>query len=134
LLTLFFQYRMNYNMLIVYFRFHYILKRKIPMTDWIHIEKDPKHIAREKLKAQEMRKTQWWFNKISRGICHYCHATFSPEELTMDHVIPLSRGGRSTKGNIVPCCKDCNNKKKYLTPAEIVLDKLKQENAAQDGN
>ena len=28
------------------------------MSDWIHIEKDPKHVAREKLKAKEMRKLQ----------------------------------------------------------------------------
>lgn len=104
------------------------------MSDWIHIEKDPKHIAREKLKAQEMRKTQWWLNKISRGICHYCQETFSPDKLTMDHVVPLSRGGRSTKGNIVPCCKECNNKKKYLTPAEIVLNKLKQQNTSPQGD
>lgn len=101
------------------------------MSEWIHIEKDQKHIAREKLKAQETRKSQWWKNKILQGICYYCHAKFLPDELTMDHVVPLSRGGRSTKGNIVPCCKTCNNKKKYLTPAEIVLNKLKQQDTAE---
>jgi len=93
------------------------------VSEWIHIEKDQKHIAREKLKAQETRKSQ--------GICYYCQAKFLPDELTMDHVVPLSRGGRSTKGNIVPCCKACNNKKKYLTPAEIVLNKLKQHDTAE---
>jgi len=36
----------------------------------------------------------------------------------MDHVIPLARGGRSVKENLVASCKDCNNKKKYLIPAE----------------
>jgi len=101
------------------------------VSEWIHIEKDQKHIAREKLKAQETRISQWWKNKISQGICYYCQAKFLPEELTMDHVIPLSRGGRSTRGNIVPCCKACNNKKKYLTPAEIVLNKLKQHDTAE---
>jgi hypothetical protein len=35
-------------------------------------------------------------------------------ELTMDHVVPLARGGKSTKGNVVPACKPCNNKKKQL--------------------
>ncbi len=43
----------------------------------------------------------------------------------MDHVVPLVRGGRSTKGNVVPCCKDCNSKKKYLLPVEWV-DYLKR--------
>jgi 5-methylcytosine-specific restriction endonuclease McrA len=36
----------------------------------------------------------------------------------MDHIIPLSRGGRSTKDNLVPCCKDCNNRKKGSLPVE----------------
>lgn len=103
------------------------------MSEWIHIEKDLKHIAREKLKAQATRKSQWWKNKISQGICYYCQAKFPPDELTMDHVVPLSRGGRSTKGNLVPCCKACNNKKKYLTPAEIILNKLKQHDTEERG-
>lgn len=34
----------------------------------------------------------------------------------MDHVIPLSRGGRSTKANLVPCCKECNAAKKADLP------------------
>ena len=38
--------------------------------------------------------------------------------LTMDHVIPLARGGRSTKDNLVPCCKDCNTRKKSSLPVE----------------
>jgi 5-methylcytosine-specific restriction endonuclease McrA len=36
----------------------------------------------------------------------------------MDHVVPLSRGGRSTKDNLVTSCKECNNKKKTLLPME----------------
>jgi len=36
----------------------------------------------------------------------------------MDHIIPLSRGGTSERFNIVPACKECNNRKKYLLPTE----------------
>jgi 5-methylcytosine-specific restriction protein A len=36
----------------------------------------------------------------------------------MDHIVPLSRGGKSKKGNIVPACKECNNRKKTLLPVE----------------
>ena len=36
----------------------------------------------------------------------------------MDHIVPIARGGRSTRGNIVPACKDCNTKKKQLLPME----------------
>ena len=36
----------------------------------------------------------------------------------MDHVVPVARGGRSVKGNVVPCCAACNRSKRFLTPAE----------------
>ena len=75
-------------------------------------------IRREKAKARELRKTQWWKRKCSQGICHYCGKKFNPAELTMDHIVPIVRGGKTTKGNVVPSCKECNNRKKYLLPVE----------------
>jgi 5-methylcytosine-specific restriction endonuclease McrA len=36
----------------------------------------------------------------------------------MDHVVPIVRGGRSTKGNVVPCCKTCNSQKQSRLPTE----------------
>jgi len=91
------------------------------------MQKDNQHVAREKLKARSLRKTQWWQNRIAPGLCHYCKKKFPPKDLTMDHIVPLSRGGKSTKGNVVACCKECNTKKKYLTPSEILLDKLNKQ-------
>lgn len=76
---------------------------------------------KEKEKARQLRKTQWWKNRIAKGVCHHCGGTFAPADLTMDHLVPLSRGGKSTKGNVVPSCKKCNNEKKYHTPAELIL-------------
>lgn len=96
------------------------------MSDWILINKDEHHINREKTKASKLKKSQWWKSEINKGICFYCKNKFLPKELTMDHVVPLSRGGKSTKGNVVPSCKACNNKKKYLTPVEIHLKELKK--------
>lgn len=81
-------------------------------------EPDDDHINRERRKARELRKSQWWKNRIARGTCHYCGAVVSPAELTLDHVVPVSRGGRSSKGNCVPSCKECNTRKKQLTPVE----------------
>jgi 5-methylcytosine-specific restriction enzyme A len=75
-------------------------------------------IAREKNRARELRRTQWWKNRRGAGQCHYCGRRFPPRELTMDHVVPLSRGGRSVKANVVPCCKECNNQKQQLVPVE----------------
>ena len=101
------------------------------MTEWVEIHKDPKHMAREKLKAKALRQSQWWRNKIAQGVCTYCQQTFAPAELTMDHIVPLARGGRSTKGNVVPCCKACNATKRYWTPAELVLQQLKAQGSTE---
>jgi len=79
------------------------------------------HFRTEKAKARKLRKSQWWQQKIQEGVCHYCGGSFKPEELTMDHIVPISRGGKSAKGNIVVACKTCNTNKKYYTPAEIIL-------------
>lgn len=75
-------------------------------------------LRREKDKARELRDSAWWKRKRSSGICYYCGRKFPPQDLTMDHLTPLSRGGRSTKSNLVPCCKDCNNRKKNMLPLE----------------
>lgn len=83
--------------------------------------KEDERFRQEKAKARRLRKSQWWQNKIYEGICHYCGGEFQPTQLTMDHIVPLSRGGKSSKGNVVACCKTCNSNKKYYTPAEIVL-------------
>jgi 5-methylcytosine-specific restriction endonuclease McrA len=52
----------------------------------------------------------------------------------MDHIVPIARGGRSTKGNLVPACKQCNNKKKQLLPMEwkSYLQKNVQQSDAED--
>ena len=46
---------------------------------------------------------------------------FHPDELTMDHKISLSRGGKSIKKNVVPSCKNCNQNKKHLLPLEVEI-------------
>ncbi len=92
--------------------------------DWIDMAADPAHVKRERAKARELRATDWWRAKLQQGVCHYCGKRVGAANLTMDHVIPVARGGRSTRGNCVPCCKECNNSKKYLTPAEQILGTL----------
>lgn len=73
---------------------------------------------REREKARELRQSRWWKNRIAGGICHYCGMKVVPKELTLDHLVPVSRGGKSTKTNCVPACKNCNNRKKNLLAME----------------
>ena len=75
-------------------------------------------LKREKRKARELRRSQWWKRRCSKGRCHYCGRSIPPRELTMDHIVPIARGGKTTRGNVVPCCKQCNNRKKSLLPME----------------
>ncbi len=88
-------------------------------------------IRREKEKARRLRRTQWWMNQVNKGICHYCGREVGRNEVTMDHIVPVSRGGKSRKGNVVPACKMCNNRKKSLLPIEWdeYLDSLTKEHA-----
>lgn len=78
---------------------------------------EEEEIRREKAKARQLRASQWWKRKCARGVCHWCGKTVAPGDLTMDHVLPLARGGKTTKNNVVPCCKECNIRKKSRMPA-----------------
>ena len=50
--------------------------------------------------------------------CQYCGVKCSISELTYDHVIPRSKGGKTTWENIVTCCYPCNGAKGNRTPSE----------------
>jgi len=71
---------------------------------WVEFEADAEHVQREREKARALRGNN-----------------FPARDLTMDHVVPVARGGRSVKGNVVASCKPCNTAKKLLTPAERLL-------------
>lgn len=84
------------------------------------------HKKKEKAKAKELRESVWWKQLVGKGTCYHCEQKFKASELTMDHLIPIARGGKSDKKNCVPSCKDCNTKKGYKTRAEMAMDELKK--------
>ena len=79
---------------------------------------DPDLLKRERAKARALRASGWWKRRISTGLCGYCRRHVGVKALTMDHRVPLGRGGRSVRGNVVPACKECNDRKKALLPVE----------------
>jgi 5-methylcytosine-specific restriction protein A len=83
---------------------------------WVPV--DPDELRRQRAKARELRLSPWWKRRIADGVCHYCRGRVGFRSLTMDHIVPMARGGRSTRGNVVPACKDCNSKKKSMVPVE----------------
>lgn len=69
------------------------------------------------------------FNRINifrrdGDACQYCAKSFAKRELTIDHVVPRSMGGRSTWDNVVCCCVACNRKKGGKTPEQANMKLL----------
>jgi len=81
-------------------------------------EADDADLRRERARARELRQSAWWKRRVASGICHYCRRAVGRQALTLDHVVPLIRGGRSVRANMVPSCKECNSKKQSRLPWE----------------
>lgn len=92
----------------------------------------PEHQKKEKAKARELRQSQWWKNQTGRGVCYHCEQRFHPSELTMDHLLPIARGGKSDRKNCVPSCKECNTKKGHRLSNEVALDNLEIPKSSDD--
>tara|TARA_Y100000031_G_C8220127_1_gene385483 strand:+ start:328 stop:621 length:294 start_codon:yes stop_codon:yes gene_type:complete len=84
---------------------------------------DPKIRQKEKEKARKLRASNWWRQQLQAGLCYYCQDRFSADELTMDHKVPMARGGKSSKDNIVTACKACNSAKQHKTAVEFLNEK-----------
>jgi len=64
-----------------------------------------------------------------RNTCQYCGMPLGSSELTLDHVIPRSRGGVSTWENLVACCHSCNRRKGNQSPVEAGMRLLREPRA-----
>ncbi len=60
-----------------------------------------------------------------RSTCQFCGRTLPTSDLTLDHVIPRSRGGHTDWDNLVACCHRCNNLKGDRLPEEAGLKLLR---------
>lgn len=63
-------------------------------------------------------------NNTSVHNCQYCGSKVNKAEITIDHIVPVSRGGQSTFQNCVVCCMKCNNTKADRTPSEVQMTLL----------
>ncbi len=88
-------------------------------NDGFLVEVDDATMRRERAKARELRASPWWKQRCAAGVCHYCEAVVGAGALTMDHLVPIVRGGYSTKGNVVPACKPCNTAKRHQLAFEF---------------
>ena len=65
-------------------------------------------------------------HKIYKRDNHECVYCGTKQDLSIDHVIPRSRGGDNSWGNLVSCCKKCNSKKGNRTPEEANMKFIKK--------
>jgi 5-methylcytosine-specific restriction endonuclease McrA len=61
--------------------------------------------------------------------CQYCGEKKAADELTLDHILPRSRGGDNSPVNVVTACVSCNNRKGDRTPAEARMPLLTSQSA-----
>ncbi len=83
---------------------------------------NPRRIRAERDEARLLKRSPWWAEKLAKAMCEYCGKATPASDLTMDHRIPLARGGRSEKRNLAAACSSCNQAKKLKTPVELLLD------------
>jgi 5-methylcytosine-specific restriction endonuclease McrA len=93
--------------------------------DWIHTVRFQIAVPRiirllgyEKLPRQDVKFNRRNIYARDGNKCQYCGKRTSTTELSLDHVVPKSQGGKATWDNIVCCCVKCNVKKGGRTPEQ----------------
>jgi 5-methylcytosine-specific restriction endonuclease McrA len=82
----------------------------------LHFDRLPRH---------EIRFTRKNIFFRDKNRCQYCGGRFTTSDLNLDHVVPLSRGGKSTWENVVCCCVRCNSRKGGMLPFEAGMQLIK---------
>lgn len=94
----------------------------------IAIEKPEIIIAKEYggIPFKQVNLTRRNIYRRDQYMCQYCQGAFTTQKLTIDHVIPTSRGGTNSWNNCVTSCEPCNAKKSNRTPQECGMKLIKR--------
>ena len=82
---------------------------------------------RRRREASSMKRLRIYMRDKFR--CQYCGEKKPAGELTLDHILPRSRGGDNSPVNVVTACVACNNRKGDRTPAEARMPLLTSQSA-----
>ncbi len=83
--------------------------------------------VRRRREAAGMRRLRIYMRDKFR--CQYCGEKKTADDLTLDHILPRSRGGDNSPVNVVTACVPCNNRKANRTPAEARMPLLTSQSA-----
>lgn len=95
-------------------RFHLLLPRIIRLARYDRLPRQTLRFNRRNLFARDNHS------------CQYCGQAFPNHELSIDHVVPRSRGGTTSWENVVCSCLDCNSRKGSRTPQEARMTLLRE--------
>jgi 5-methylcytosine-specific restriction endonuclease McrA len=106
---------------------------KRPDQDWIRsinfqlqVPRVIRLISFDRLPKQSVRFSRRNIFARDGNRCMYCNRRFPPGQLSLDHVLPRSRGGHTSWENVVACCVHCNIKKGGRTPQEARMRLLRE--------
>jgi len=83
-------------------------------------------IIYDRMPPREVKFTRRNIYKRDKNICQYCGKKFKTENLNIDHIIPLSRGGKNTWSNVVCSCISCNLRKGNKTLSEVGMSLIRK--------
>lgn len=94
------------------------------IKEWTLANPDKVHDFRATRRAKKLANgifkiTPKEIKALMRSNCFYCGST---SQISIDHVIPISRGGRHSIGNLVSACKSCNSRKnaRFITEWKVL--------------
>ena len=101
--------------------------------DWVHtvrlsiaVPKVIRLLGYDRLPQQQVKLNRRNIYARDRNECQYCGRRFSSSELSLDHVVPRSQGGKSTWQNMACCCLTCNMRKGGRTPKQAHMKLIRQ--------
>ena len=97
-------------------RSHYEWVRTVHMD--IAVPKIIRLLGYDRLPKQTVKLNRRNIFARDNNLCQYCGHRFPTSELSLDHILPRSRGGKSSWTNLVCCCVRCNARKGGRTPRE----------------
>lgn len=78
---------------------------------------------RRRMLHGKLKRALWQEVAIEAAPCHYCNRLLRFREITLDHRIPRSKGGRTVIGNLLIACEDCNRDKADMSYEEFQAHK-----------
>jgi len=80
----------------------------------------------DRLPKRRVRFNRYNIYARDNNTCQYCGHKLPKRDLNLDHIVPRSRGGKSTWENVVCCCLRCNRKKGGRTPPEASMNLIRR--------